>query len=99
MCWGASPAARSEGDSPKLHCAAGSRRSGAVVATYQVLVKGVPPAEAYLELDRYGSRPVAESPLLAFLNSHMEELAALLVERKVIDEMPDPLPLFEPPAS
>jgi protein-tyrosine phosphatase len=88
------------GNTPALvHCAAGSRRSGGVVATYQVLVKGLSPSEAYFELDRYGSRPVAESPLLPFLNSHMAELVALLVERKVISEVPDPLPRFEPPTS
>ena len=60
-------------------------------------MNGVSPERAYRELDRYGSRPVAESPLLPFLNENMLELATLLVEREVIPAVPDPLPYFEPP--
>ena len=72
-------------------------RAAGIVASYQVLVKRVPAEEAYRELDRYGSRPVAESQLLPFLNENMEEIAILLAERKVIDSVPDPLPRFVPP--
>jgi protein tyrosine phosphatase (PTP) superfamily phosphohydrolase (DUF442 family) len=80
-----------------VHCAAGSRRSAAVVAMYRLLVEGVSPEAAYRELDRFGSRPVAESPLLPYLNERMGELAALLVERGVIAEPSRPLPLLRPP--
>lgn len=80
-----------------VHCAAGSRRSAAVVAMYQLLVEGRSAEASYRELDRYGARPVAESPLLPYLNEHMAELAELLVERGVIAAVPDPLPLLQPP--
>ena len=91
--------AEREGTPALVHCRAGSRRAAGIVASYQVLVQGVPPEEAYLELDRYGARPVAESPLLPYLNQHMSELATLLVERKVIDAAPDPIPRFVPPSN
>jgi len=80
-----------------VHCAAGSRRSAAVVAMYQLLVEGRSAEASYRELDRYGQQPVAESPLLPYLNEHMAELAELLVDRGVIAAVPDPLPLLRPP--
>ena len=90
--------ARRDGVPVLVHCAAGARRSAAVVAMYRLLVEGASPEAAYRELDRFGSRPVAESPLLPYLNEHMGELAELLVERGVIDAVPQPLPLLRPPA-
>jgi protein tyrosine/serine phosphatase len=89
--------ARRAGVPVLVHCAAGSRRSAAVVAMYRLLVEGESVEAAYRELDRFGSRRVAESPLLPYLNDHMGELAALLVERAVIASAPRPLPLLRPP--
>jgi protein tyrosine phosphatase (PTP) superfamily phosphohydrolase (DUF442 family) len=89
--------ARREGVSVLVHCAAGARRSAAVVAMYQLLVERRDAALVYDELDRFGKRPVAESPLLPYLNENMAELADLLVERGVIESAPDPLPLLQPP--
>jgi hypothetical protein len=80
-----------------VHCAAGSRRSAAVVAMYQLLVEGRSPEQAFRELDRIGNRPVAESPLLPYLNEHMGELAGLLAARGVIERAPFPPPLIRPP--
>jgi protein tyrosine phosphatase (PTP) superfamily phosphohydrolase (DUF442 family) len=80
-----------------VHCAAGARRSAGVVAMYGLLVEGWSPERAYRELDRFGERPVAESPLLPYLNDHMGELAALLVERGVLERAPARLPLLRPP--
>lgn len=81
-----------------VHCAAGSRRAAAVVSMYQLLVEGRPADEVYRELDRFGSRPVAQSPLLPYLNSNLRELAEQLVARGVIERVPEPLPLLRPPA-
>jgi predicted protein tyrosine phosphatase len=89
--------ARREGVPVLVHCAAGSRRSAAVVAMYRLLVEGASPEAAYRELDRFGAGPVAESPLLPYLNERMGELADLLVERGVIAQAPRPLPLLRPP--
>jgi protein tyrosine phosphatase (PTP) superfamily phosphohydrolase (DUF442 family) len=90
--------AQRSGKTVLVHCAAGSRRSAAVVSMYQLLVEGRPVEDAYRELDRFGKRPVADSALLPYLNENMAELAELLVERGVIERVPDPLPLLRPPA-
>jgi len=78
-----------------VHCAAGARRTGGVIAAYQVLVGGVEPESAFLELSRFGS-DVAESKLVPFLNEIMEPLAIRLVELGVIDSPPDRIPRFTP---
>ena len=88
---------RQAGEAVLVHCAAGSRRAAAVVSMYQLLVEGRPVDQVYRELDRYGSRPVAESPLLPFLNSNMRELAEELVERGVLERVPATVPLLRPP--
>ncbi len=77
-----------------VHCAGGARRSGGVIAMYELLVAGKSIEEAYEQLDRYGSPPVAETPLVSFLNENMLGIARELVERGVIAEVPDPLPRF-----
>jgi hypothetical protein len=80
-----------------VHCAAGARRSAAVISMYQLLVEGRDAASVYRELDRFGKRPVAESPILVYLNENMGRLAEQLVERGVIARVPHPLPLLQPP--
>lgn len=91
--------ARREGVPVLVHCAAGARRSAAVVAMYELLVEGRPAGEVYRELDRFGAGAVAESPLLPYLNENMAELAELLVVRGVIERVPDSLPLLQPSAA
>jgi protein-tyrosine phosphatase len=78
-------------DRPVLvHCAAGSQRTGGAIASYRLLVRGDSPEVAFSELKRFEWDP--ESPLVGYLNSHMAELANMLVERGVIESVPDPLP-------
>jgi hypothetical protein len=91
--------ARARGEAVLVQCAAGSRRSGGVVALYELLVERRPPEEAYRELDRFSQEPVASSALLAYLNLHMGEIAAMLAERGVIARVPAPLPQLRPPPS
>lgn len=85
-----------EGKPVLVHCAAGAQRTGGVVAAYRVLVKKEPPKKAYAELMRYGWKPHKDTILLAYLNSHMAELAAMLVEKRVLDRVPDRLPVIGP---
>ena len=80
-----------------VHCSAGARRAGGVVASYQLLVEGKDAEAAYAELDRYGRTPVAETPLVTFLNQNMETLVDELVSRGTLDRAPHPLPVFAPP--
>lgn len=79
-----------------VHCAAGAQRTGGVVAAYRVLVLGQSPHDAYAELSRYGWKAHKDQILLEYLNGHMRELAELLVARKIIASVPDPLPVVEP---
>ena len=89
--------AAQELDQPTLvHCAAGARRTGAVVALYQVLVQGVPTSVAIAELGRYGNT-LEDSVLPAFLNEQMGPLAERLQDRGIIQQIPEPLPRFAIP--
>ncbi|MFP8873606.1 MAG: tyrosine-protein phosphatase [Myxococcota bacterium] len=89
--------AAQERDQPTLvHCAAGARRTGAVIALYQVLVQGIPTSEAITELGRYGNT-LEDSALLAFVNEQMGPLAERLRDRGIIQRIPEPLPRFAIP--
>jgi protein tyrosine/serine phosphatase len=89
--------AREQEEPTLVHCAAGARRTGGVIAMYDVLVRGRSTEEAYDELDRYGSPPVAETRLLAYLNRNMRTIARDLVDLGVIKAVPFPLPRFSDP--
>ena len=77
-----------------VHCAAGSQRTGGVVACFRVLVEGWTPAEARAEMERYDWDPKDDRALTDHLNANMAELARRLVDLRVIDALPDPLPRF-----
>jgi protein tyrosine/serine phosphatase len=77
-----------------VHCTAGSRRSAAVLAIYQLLVEGDAAEDAFQELRRFGASSLARSAMVPFLNSNMDTIARALVELEVIDRVPDPLPRF-----
>lgn len=79
-----------------VHCSAGAQRTGGVVATYRMLVLGQSPQDAYAELSSYGWKAHKDQALLEYVNGHMQELAEILVERGVIAEVPDPLPVLQP---
>jgi predicted protein tyrosine phosphatase len=79
-----------------VHCAAGTDRTGAAVAFYRMLVQRRTSAEAYEELVRGGWKPKDNPDLLAYMNSHMAELAGMLVEQGAIESVPDPLPVIGP---
>jgi protein tyrosine/serine phosphatase len=78
-----------------VHCIAGAQRTGGVMATYEMLVERKSPAEAFDQMRHYGHDPTANPHLLEFLNSHMAELAQKLVDRHVIDRVPNPLPVIQ----
>ena len=88
---------RAEGKPVLVHCAAGSQRTGGVVASFRVLVLKQDPKDAVAEMARYDWDPVEDVDLLAFVNGHMPKLAEMLVERGVIEEVPNPLPLLPTP--
>lgn len=86
--------AKKEGKPVLVHCIAGAQRTGGVIATYEMLVEKKSPAEAFEQMRKYGHDPTANPHLLEYLNDHMGELAKKLVERGVIDRVPDPLPVL-----
>ncbi len=79
-----------------VHCASGSQRTGACIAFYRLLVKGQPSPEVYRELQQYGWSPTRDRILLEYINGHMRELANLLVQRRVLAEAPQTLPVLHP---
>jgi predicted protein tyrosine phosphatase len=80
------------GERVLVHCAAGVQRTGGVLAFYRLLVEQRSPDFVLHELRRNWWRPNDNPALPQFINAHIEELALLLQERGVIEEIPDPLP-------
>ena len=77
-----------------VHCAAGTQRTGGVVASYRILVQGRSPVEAVEEMRQYGWRPDKNPVLLPYINDHMYKLTELLIEKSVLEIAPDPLPML-----
>jgi protein tyrosine/serine phosphatase len=77
-----------------LHCRAGDKRTGGVLAAYQILVKGMSVADAKVELERFKPYRPGESQLLGFLDEKLPEIGQGLIAAGVIQRLPDPLPTF-----
>lgn len=86
----------SEGKRVLVHCEAGTQRTGGVLSAYRMLVRGVDPAEAYRESLRYDWEPDEDTAWPIFLNDNMLAIAQDLVDNRVIDNVPQPLPHFGP---
>lgn len=84
--------AEREGRRVLVHCRAGDKRTGGVIAAYQILVKGEPVADVRDELDRFSRSPGAETRLTRFLGEHLTEIAHGLLDAGVIARLPDPMP-------
>jgi len=79
-----------------VHCSAGTQRTGGCVSFYRLLVLKDPPESVYEELGRYGWDAGLNPVLIEYINSHMRELADLLVQRHVLDRVPDAIPNLHP---
>ena len=79
-----------------VHCAAGTQRTGGVVASYRILVQGKSVDQAVQEMKRYGWRQTKNPALVPYINEHMSELAGLLIKNGVLERPPDPLPVLSP---
>ncbi|MEM9417937.1 MAG: hypothetical protein AAGA25_02635 [Planctomycetota bacterium] len=78
-----------------VHRGAGTQRTGGTVAAYRLLVEKADPIEVTLESMRYDWSPNDPDSLWPeFLNENMGVIAQYLVDAGVIDEVPDPLPIF-----
>jgi protein tyrosine phosphatase (PTP) superfamily phosphohydrolase (DUF442 family) len=84
--------ARKQGKTVLLHCSSGAQRSNGATFYYRVLVEHQSADEAAAEMKRNGYDSRNNLALVPYLNSHMREMAKLLVENGSIDRIPDPLP-------
>jgi protein tyrosine phosphatase len=77
-----------------IHCAAGTQRTGGVVASYRILVQGKSPIEAVHEMKRYGWRWHKNPILIPFINDHLNQLEDLLIQRNILDRASHPMPFL-----
>lgn len=75
-----------------VHCAAGDKRSGGVLATYLLLVKGATATDAVAEIGRCSRGHVASSTVLDFLNVNLDVIAARLEQDGIALHATRPLP-------
>jgi protein tyrosine phosphatase (PTP) superfamily phosphohydrolase (DUF442 family) len=78
-----------------LHCSSGAQRSNGATFYYRVLVEHWTADDAAREMTRNGHNSHSNPALIPYLNSHMKEMAQLLVQNNVIDHIPDPLPQIQ----
>jgi protein tyrosine phosphatase (PTP) superfamily phosphohydrolase (DUF442 family) len=78
-----------------LHCSSGAQRSNGATYYYRVLVQHWNADDAAREMTRNGHRSRSNPALIPYLNSHIREMAGLLVQDGVIDQIPDPLPQIQ----
>ena len=86
--------AKTEGVPVLVHCAAGSQRTGGVLAAYRTLVLGISADAAVTEMESYDWDPAKDQILLDYLNEHIAYIAEQLVLGGVIGQVPTPLPYF-----
>ncbi len=86
--------AKDEGKAVQVHCAAGSQRTGGVIACYRLLVRGDAKDDVLREMRSYDWDPQDNPKLVPYVNENMHTLATRLVELGVIQSVPDPLPLL-----
>jgi protein-tyrosine phosphatase len=77
-----------------VHCAAGTQRTGGVIASYRILVQGKPPRQAVLEMKQYGWRHRRNPTLIPFINEHLAELQDLLIRKNIVDRSHEALPVL-----
>jgi protein-tyrosine phosphatase len=83
------------GEPTLVHCAAGTCRTGGVVASYRTLVQGWPAERALREMEEYEWE--SNDPIIPeYLDRNMPALARRLVELGVLRELPEVLPRFSP---
>ena len=78
-----------------VHCAAGTQRTGGVLAVYRLLVLNDSPEVILRSLEESGFDEARNPDLLPFLDEHMDVLARRLVQRGVLPQMPASIPSLQ----
>jgi Tyrosine phosphatase family len=85
-----------EGRPVLVHCYAGTQRTGGCLSFYRLLIRHDVPESVYADLGRYGWDASTDQILVDYVNSNMRTMAQLLVERHVLDRVPDEVPRLHP---
>jgi len=85
-------ASRNTGKITLVHCAAGSQRTGSVIAVHRLLVRGDSVAEVFAELRDFGWHPCRDRNMLDFLIAHLPDIAERLVRLGTLPQLPQTLP-------
>jgi protein tyrosine/serine phosphatase len=75
-----------------VHCAAGTHRTGGVIASYRLIVQKKDVDFVRNEMIHYGFKPDKNINLRTFLNNNMMNIAEELKKMGVIDKMPSSIP-------
>jgi protein-tyrosine phosphatase len=75
-----------------VHCSSGAQRSNGATFYYRVMIEHWNADDAAAEMIRNGHDPRRNPAMIPYLNKYMAEIAQLLVQRGVINKVPDPLP-------
>lgn len=86
--------AREQGEPVLIHCQAGVQRTGGVIACYRLLVERRSASFVMKELRKNRWDPTDNPDLIPYINEHLGELAATLLNRGVVTEIPSPLPVL-----
>ncbi len=78
-----------------VHCAAGTQRTGGIVACYRLLIEQADPQSVVDELREYQWTPSEGTELPEYINTHLPYIANQLVERGLLDRVPSPMPMLE----
>ena len=85
-----------KGGKPVLvHCSSGSQRTNGTIYFYRVLIQNRDPQSAAQEMYRNGHDPKANPLLIPYLNQNIGEMARLLVQKGILEKVPDPLPQIQ----
>lgn len=75
-----------------VHCAAGSQRTGVLVAYYRLLLQGRYEEEVLQEMVSFGLDPKKDAALIQFANDNISHVANRLVEEGVLMSLPTEMP-------
>jgi protein tyrosine/serine phosphatase len=86
--------AKSENKPVLIHCAVGTQRTGGVLASYHLLFDNWTPEQIYQEMTAYDFKHKKNEDLIPYLNKNIKEIATTLKENGILEEIPDPMPVF-----